>query len=114
LTATKTNRVVIVTGCSSELGHETVLALAGNGIITYATMGDTKKGSNISNKAQSKNFSIKNIELDVDNDKSEENAIKEITINENRIDNLVSNIHTLQHSNLCQLYSFCLHMHNLL
>jgi hypothetical protein len=41
-----------------------------------------KKGSNILNKSQSKNFSIKTIELDVDDDKSAENAITEITINE--------------------------------
>jgi NAD(P)-dependent dehydrogenase (short-subunit alcohol dehydrogenase family) len=91
LTVDGTKRVAIVTGSSSGIGYETALALAENGIITYATMRDTKKGSSILNKAQSKNLPIKVIELDVDDDKSVEKAMQEITINENRIDILVNN-----------------------
>ena len=91
MTVDGTKRVAIVTGSSSGIGYETALGLAENGIITYATMRDTKKGSSILNKAQSKNLPIKVIELDVDDDKSVEKAIQEITINENRIDILVNN-----------------------
>ena len=54
-------------------------------------MRDTKKGSSILNEAQSKKLPIKVIELDVNDDKSVEKAIKQITKNENRIDILVNN-----------------------
>jgi|tagenome__1003787_1003787.scaffolds.fasta_scaffold20445457_1 short-subunit dehydrogenase len=91
LTANKTKRVAIVTGSSSGIGYETALALSKNGIITYATMRDTKKGSSILNESRCKNLPIKVIELDVNDDKSVERAIKEITKNENRIDILVNN-----------------------
>lgn len=39
--------MAIITGSSSGIGYETSLALAENGFITYTTMRDTKKGSNI-------------------------------------------------------------------
>jgi short-subunit dehydrogenase len=91
LTANNTNRVAIVTGSSSGIGYETVLALSKNDIITYATMRDTRKGSSILNESQSKNLPIKVIELDVDDDRSVEKAIEKIMINENRIDILVNN-----------------------
>ena len=61
------NKVAIITGSSSGIGYETALALAKSGIITYATMRDTKKGSSILNEFQSKNLPIKVIELDVMN-----------------------------------------------
>jgi short-subunit dehydrogenase len=91
LTANNTKRVAIVTGSSSGIGYETVLALSKNDIITYATMRDTRKGSSILNESQSKNLPIKVIELDVDDDRSVEKAIEKIMINENRIDILVNN-----------------------
>ena len=91
MAANKTNRVAIVTGSSSGIGYETTLALSKNGITTYATMRDTKKGSSILNEADSKNLPVKVIELDVSNDKSVEKAIKEITKSEKRIDILVNN-----------------------
>jgi short-subunit dehydrogenase involved in D-alanine esterification of teichoic acids len=69
-------------------------------------MSDAKKCSNILDKSQSKNFSIKTIELDVDDDKSAENAITEITINENGIDILVNNTYILQNSNRCPIIPF--------
>ena len=70
MTANNNKRVVIVTGCSIGIKHETALALAENNIITNVTMGDTKKGSNILNKSQSKYFTIKTTELDIDDTKS--------------------------------------------
>ncbi len=91
MTANDTKRVAIVTGSSSGIGYETVLALSKNDIITYATMRDTRKGSSILNESQSKNLPIKVIELDVDDDRSVEKAIEKIMINENRIDILVNN-----------------------
>jgi NAD(P)-dependent dehydrogenase (short-subunit alcohol dehydrogenase family) len=42
LIANKTKRVAIITGSSSGIGYETALTLSKNGIITYATMRDTK------------------------------------------------------------------------
>lgn len=83
--------MAIITGSSSGIGCETSLALAENGFITYATMRDTKKGSNILEIAKSRGVAVNVVELDVDDDNSVEKAINKIVENENRIDVLVNN-----------------------
>jgi len=52
-------RVAIVTGSSSGIGLETALTLAENGFITYATMLNLNKASNILEPAQRKNHPVK-------------------------------------------------------
>ncbi len=84
-------KVAIITGSSSGIGYETAFALAENGWMTYATMRDTKKQNSLLDRAEAKNLKIKVIELDVDKDKSVEEAIKSVKENENRIDLLVNN-----------------------
>ncbi len=84
-------KVAIITGSSSGIGYETAFALAENGWMTYATMRDTKKQNSLLDRAEAKNLKIKVIELDVDKDKSVEEAIKSVKEKEKRIDLLVNN-----------------------
>jgi NAD(P)-dependent dehydrogenase (short-subunit alcohol dehydrogenase family) len=84
-------KVAIVTGSSSGIGLETALTLAENGFVTYATMRNLNKASNILEPAQRKNLPIKVVQLDVTDDISVRRAIQNIVDNENRIDLLVNN-----------------------
>ena len=84
-------KVALVTGSSSGIGYETSLSLAREGYFTYATMRDVKKAEPIKKIAENENLPLKVIELDVDNEKSVENAIKSIINEKQRIDVLVNN-----------------------
>ena len=55
-------RVAVVTGSSSGIGHETSLTLARNGFLTYATMRNLPKGENTKSLAEkvNKDFGIDN------------------------------------------------------
>lgn len=88
---TTRKRVAIVTGSSSGIGLETALYLAESNFITYATMRDLNKASNILKLAQLKGLPIKVLQLDVTDDTSVNQAIHNIKKNENRIDLLVNN-----------------------
>jgi len=84
-------KIAIVTGSSSGIGFETALALAREGYYTYATMRDTKKGNQINEIAKKENLKLEVIELDVDKDKTVQDAINKIMKEKNRIDVLVNN-----------------------
>ena len=84
-------KVALVTGSSSGIGYETSLSLAREGYFTYATMRDMKKADVIKKIAEKERLSLKVIELDVDNEKSVEDAIKTIIDEKQRIDVLVNN-----------------------
>jgi NAD(P)-dependent dehydrogenase (short-subunit alcohol dehydrogenase family) len=84
-------KVAIVTGTSSGIGFETVLALAKEGYFTYATMRDTTKGGKIKEIAQKENLKINVLELDVDDENSVKAAIAHILDQKQRIDILVNN-----------------------
>jgi NAD(P)-dependent dehydrogenase (short-subunit alcohol dehydrogenase family) len=84
-------KVAIVTGSSSGIGFETVLALARNGFHTYATMRDTKKGNKILEIAKKENLQVRVVELDVNNEDTIKKAIKVILDEKKRIDVLVNN-----------------------
>ena len=84
-------KVAIVTGTSSGIGFETVLALAKEGYFTYATMRDTTKGSKIKEIAQKENLKINVLDLDVDDENSVKAAIAHILDQKQRIDILVNN-----------------------
>lgn len=84
-------KIAIVTGSSSGIGFETALALAREGYYTYATMRDTKKSNQIKEIAKKENLKLEVIELDVDKDKTIQDAINKIMKEKNRIDVLVNN-----------------------
>ena len=84
-------KVALVTGSSSGIGYETSLSLAREGYFTYATMRDLKKAEAVKKIAENENLPLKVIELDVDNEKSVEDAVKSIVDEKQRIDVLVNN-----------------------
>lgn len=83
--------VAVVTGSSSGIGLETVLALAKEGYYTYATMRDTTKSDKIKEIGKKDNLKISVLELDVDDKDSIKSAIKKILDEKQRIDVLVNN-----------------------
>ena len=84
-------KVALVTGSSSGIGLETVLALARDGYHTFASMRNTKKREELECAAKKANLSIEVIELDVNNEESIVSVIKKITSDNGRIDVLVNN-----------------------
>ena len=84
-------RVAVVTGSSSGIGHETSLTLARNSFLTYATMRSLDKGENIKSLAEKEKLPLKTVQLDVTDDIAVKNAIQSITAEANRIDVLVNN-----------------------
>ena len=84
-------KVAIVTGSSSGVGYETSLLLARNQITTYATMRNTSKSNSLREIASKENIPLNVTELDVDDDTSVNNAIKNIVKENGRIDILVNN-----------------------
>ena len=84
-------KVALVTGSSSGIGLETVLALARDGYETYASMRDVKKSAELEYAAKKENLKIKIIQLDVDKEESIVSAIKEISAECGRLDVLVNN-----------------------
>ncbi|MGY5148813.1 MAG: SDR family oxidoreductase [Candidatus Nitrosopumilus sp. bin_68KS] len=84
-------KVALVTGSSSGIGLEAVLALAKDGYKTFASMRDTKKSAELEQAAKKENLSIEIIQLDVDNEESIISAIKKIMSDHQRLDVLVNN-----------------------
>ena len=84
-------KVALVTGSSSGIGLETVLALARDGYETFASMRDVSKGAELEYAAKKENLKIKIIELDVDKEESIISVIKKISTEYGRLDVLVNN-----------------------
>jgi len=84
-------KVALVTGSSSGIGLETVLALARDGYETYASMRDVEKSAELEYAAKKENLKIKIIELDVDKEESIVSSIKKISSESGRLDVLVNN-----------------------
>ena len=84
-------KIAVITGSSSGIGLETVLALAREGYYTYATMRDITKSEKIKEIKQKENLKIDVLELDVDNENSAKTAIRQILDQNQRIDVLVNN-----------------------
>ena len=84
-------KVALVTGSSSGIGLETVLALARDGYETFASMRDVSKGAELEYAAKKENLKIKIIELDVDKEESIISVIKKISTEHGRLDVLVNN-----------------------
>lgn len=84
-------KIAVVTGSSSGIGYETSLLLAKNGFLTYATVRSAKKAKTINDLSEKGELPLRVIELDVNSDKSVENAIDKILNESKRIDVLVNN-----------------------
>lgn len=88
---TSNQNVAVITGSSSGIGHEIALLLARKGFLTYATMRNLQKNSQLKSIKESENLSLEFIQLDVTNEDSVINAIKTINDDAGRIDILVNN-----------------------
>ena len=84
-------KVALVTGSSSGIGLEAVLALAKDGYHTFASMRDTSKAGELENAAKKENLPIEVIELDVNKEESIISAIKKVMDSAGRLDVLVNN-----------------------
>jgi short-subunit dehydrogenase len=84
-------KIALVTGCSTGIGHITSLTLARNGFYTYATMRNLEKSSNIKEISSKESLPVKVLQLDVTNDESTKNAMEVLKAEKNRIDVLVNN-----------------------
>lgn len=84
-------KVALVTGSSSGIGLESVLALARDGYHTFASMRNTSKAGELENAAKKENLPIEIIELDVDKEESIVSAIKKVIADAGRLDVLVNN-----------------------
>lgn len=84
-------KVAVVTGSSSGIGFETSILLARKGFYTYATMRNLNKSLKIKEIAEKENLHLKVLKLDVTDDKSVKDAIRQITDKSSRIDVLVNN-----------------------
>ena len=83
--------VALVTGSSTGIGFETSIALARNGIYTFATMRDLQKRDIIERLADKESLPLRVIEMDVNDEDSVERTIMKIIDKEKRIDILVNN-----------------------
>ncbi len=82
------SKVVLITGCSSGIGFATAVEFSKNNFITYPTMRDLTKKTQLSNQIEcSENI----LQLDVTDDSSINNAIKTIVNKHKKIDILVNN-----------------------
>jgi NAD(P)-dependent dehydrogenase (short-subunit alcohol dehydrogenase family) len=88
---TSNQKVAVVTGTSSGIGHETSLALARSGFRTYATMRNLKKSETLKSLAEKEKLPLEIVQLDVTDDRSVKNAIQSITNEASRMDILVNN-----------------------
>jgi NAD(P)-dependent dehydrogenase (short-subunit alcohol dehydrogenase family) len=84
-------KVAVVTGSSSGIGFETSLLLARKGFYTYATMRNLNKSAKIEEIAEKEDLHLKVLKLDVTDDESVKDAIRQIIDESPRIDVLVNN-----------------------
>src|SRR3954451_514157 len=84
-------KVAVVTGSSSGIGHEISLILARNGFTTYATMRNLQKGSDLKSIVEDEKLPLHFVHLDVTDENLIKKAIKTIHDEVGRIDILVNN-----------------------
>jgi NAD(P)-dependent dehydrogenase (short-subunit alcohol dehydrogenase family) len=84
-------KVAIVTGSSSGIGYATSLMLARKGFYTYASVGNINKSASLESIASAERLPLKLIQLDVTDDSSVKDALKQIVLEKGRINVLVNN-----------------------
>src|SRR5437016_7653608 len=85
------DKVALVTGSATGIGHETAVHLAKNGFRTYASMRNLQKANGIAEMAKTENLPLSLIQLDVTDDISVTKAIDTVMNESGRIDVLVNN-----------------------
>lgn len=88
---TSNQKVALVTGSSSGIGHEIALVFARNGYFTFATMRDLQKKSKLESIKDEEKLSLEFVQLDVTNEESVRIAVQTIQDDKGRIDVLVNN-----------------------
>ena len=88
---TSKQKIAVVTGSSSGIGHEISLILARNSFTTYATMRNLQKSSDLKSIAEGEKLPLHFVQLDVTDENSVKNAIQTIYNEAGRIDVLVNN-----------------------
>jgi NAD(P)-dependent dehydrogenase (short-subunit alcohol dehydrogenase family) len=86
-----TQRVVLITGCSSGIGLETALAFARRGDRTVASMRNLDKAEALRARASAEGLAIELVQLDVTDDASVQAAVAEVGRRHGAIDVLVNN-----------------------
>jgi NAD(P)-dependent dehydrogenase (short-subunit alcohol dehydrogenase family) len=84
-------KVAIVTGSSSGIGHVTSLMLARKGFYTYASARNIDKSASPELIANAERLPLKLIQLDVTDDSSVKDALEKVVLEKGRIDVLVNN-----------------------
>jgi len=84
-------KVALVTGSSSGIGYETALLLARNGFDTFATMRNMNKSKDITEVSKRENLPLRVMQLDVNDDRSVADAIKNILNEKKSIEVVVNN-----------------------
>ena len=84
---TSKQKVAIVTGSSSGMGFETSLILARNGFYTYATMRklEGEGAEQLTDITKNENLPLQVIRLDVNDDKSVNDAINVVIKEKDRL-----------------------------
>ena len=86
-----TQRVVLITGCSSGIGLETALAFARRGDTTVASMRNPAKADPLMKRAADEGLAIDLVQLDVTDDASVTSAVTKVEREHGPIDVLVNN-----------------------
>jgi NAD(P)-dependent dehydrogenase (short-subunit alcohol dehydrogenase family) len=83
--------VVLITGCSSGFGKLAALEFARKGDTVFATMRDTSKGGELLEAKEREKLPLELVELDVTDEGSIQNAVRQVIDKAGRIDVLVNN-----------------------
>lgn len=84
-------KVILITGCSSGIGLAAAVHLAGHGEKVYATMRNLKGKDRLMEEASKQKADVHLMQLDVTDESSVNDAVREITEKEGRIDVLINN-----------------------
>ena len=84
-------RTVLITGCSSGIGLDVALAFARRGNRTIATMRNLAKAEALRSSAAKEGLELDIVQLDVTDDESVKQAIRDVTRRHGPIDVLVNN-----------------------
>lgn len=85
------NKIVLITGCSTGVGFETAIEFAKAGNTVYASMRNLDKASKLMEVIDHQSLPIVILQLDVQDNDSVERAVTTVIEKEGRIDILVNN-----------------------